>query len=361
MKLALLFPLSIFLLPSLASAQTIDTVLGNGQAENNGHTGKARELSIGDPFGVEIGPDGALYATEVGNHRIWRIDLSTGQAAVVVGNGTKGYSGDGGLAIEAQLNEPYEVRFDKRGNMYFVEMQNHIVRRVDAKTQIITTVAGTGKAGFSGDGGPAIKAQFSRPHSIALDDDDNLYIADISNHRIRKVNLKTNRVETIAGDGTKSLPRDGGSVLGKPLVGPRALYIVGNQLWIALREGHSVWRLDLNSQIIHRIAGTGEKGFSGDNGDPKSATFNGPKGIVVDQQGVIYVVDTENQAIRMIDLQRKVISTLAGRGPNFKGMAGDGQAANKCSLDRPHGICVDQARNVYIGDTLNHRVRVIKP
>src|SRR5439155_10031084 len=163
----------------------------------------------------------------------------------IVGDGTKGYSGDGGPAGEAQLNEPYEVRFDTAGNILFVEMQNHIVRKVDTKTKIITTVAGTGQKGFSGDGGPATKAQLSTPHSIALDGDNNIYIADIGNHRIRKVDAKTGLITTIAGNGEKQQPVDGQTAAGKPMIGPRALFIVGDTLWIALREGHSVWQMNL--------------------------------------------------------------------------------------------------------------------
>src|SRR5439155_17934355 len=141
-------------------------------------------INVGDPFGVEIGPDGALYICEVRNHRVLRLDLKSGELTTVAGSGVKGYAGDGGPATKAQLNEPYEVRFDRAGNMLFVEMQNHIIRQVDGKTGIVSTVAGTGAKGYSGDGGPATAAQLNAPHSIAHDAADNLYIAEIANHRI---------------------------------------------------------------------------------------------------------------------------------------------------------------------------------
>ena len=161
--------------------------------------GAALSINIGDPFGVEIGPDGALYITEVRNHRVWRLDLATSTLTTVAGCGRRGYSGDGGPAVDAELNEPYEVRFDPDGNMYFVEMQNHIIRRVDAKTKTITTIAGSGRRGFGGDGGPAIKCLLNQPHSIALDGRGAIYVADIGNHRIRRIDLETGTIESIAG------------------------------------------------------------------------------------------------------------------------------------------------------------------
>jgi streptogramin lyase len=288
------------------------------------------------------------------------VSLESGAAEVVAGNGTKGYSGDGGPATQAQLNEPYEVRFDRDGNMFFVEMQNNIIRRVDAKTRIITTVAGTGKLGYSGDGGPATKATFSRPHSIALDGQGGLFVADIGNHRIRRIDLETGTVESIAGNEEKKLPTDGQSARGNSILGPRALYIAGSTMWIALREGRSVWRLDLKEGVLHHVAGTGKKGFSGDGGPAKQATFDGPKGIAVGPNGNVFVVDTENQAIRMINTKSGMISTVAGSGPNHRGFGGDGGEATKAKLARPHGICVGADGAIYIGDTLNHCVRRVQ-
>jgi streptogramin lyase len=289
-----------------------------------------------------------------------KLDLKSGELTTVAGNGTKGYSGDGEPATKAQLNEPYEVRFDQSGNMLFVEMQNHLVRKVDAKTGIIRTVAGTGKAGFSGDGGPATKAQFSSPHSIALDAEDNVYIADIANHRIRRVDAKTGIVTTIAGNGEKKPPIDGAVAAGKPMIGPRALFIQEGTLWIALREGHSVWRMSLADGVLQHVAGTGKKGFSGDGGPAKDATFDGPKGIALDASGNIYVVDTENHAIRKLDAASGQISTLAGQGPKHRGGAGDGGLATSAQMARPHGIGVGPDGAVFIGDSDNHRVRRVR-
>ncbi len=181
-----------------AAQPIVTTVAGTGQAADNGHSGFARQVNVGQPFGVEIGPDGALYVTEVANHRIRRLDLQSGKISTVAGTGKQGYSGDGGPATAATMNEPYEIRFDQAGNLYVVERLNHTVRLIDAKTGVIRTIAGTGQAGFSGDGGPAVKAQMNQPHSIALDESrGHLYIADIQNHRIRRVDLPTGRDRNI--------------------------------------------------------------------------------------------------------------------------------------------------------------------
>lgn len=346
-------------LPLCAAEGTITTVAGAGSPENNGGAGDATKINIGDPFGVEFGPDGALYICEVRQHRVRRWDPQTRKITTVAGSGEQGYSGDGGPATKARLNEPYEVRFDHHGNMLFVEMQNHVVRRVDAKTGNIETIAGIGEAGFSGDGGPATKARFRQPHSIALDG-DRLYIADIGNHRIRVVDLQTGLIDTFAGTGEKQFPVAGQPAHGRPVLGPRALYIRDHILWLALREGHSVWKLDLTpgaKAAWQHVAGTGQRGYGGDGGPAIGATFDGPKGIVVSAAGIVDVVDTENHAIRRIDTASGQIQTLAGGGPQAKGYGGDDGPATKARLDRPHGICHGPDGDVYIGDTLNHRVR----
>jgi streptogramin lyase len=344
-----------------STARIIETILGTGARVNDANDGPAIQANIGDPFGVEIGPDGMLYVTEVAFHRIRRLDPKTGVVITVAGIGTHGYTGDGGPATDAALNEPYEVRFDAEGNMYFVEMRNHVVRRVDSRTGVIRTIAGTGKPGFGGDGGLATLAQLNVPHSIAIDGVGRLFIADIGNHRIRSLDLKTGRIETIAGTGERRLPKSGIAAKGQPMLGPRALYVEKRGLWIALREGNSVWRLDLETGIIEHIAGTGQRGYSGDGGPAPDARFNGPKGIAVGPNGDVFVADTENHVIRKIDRVGGIVTTVAGRGPDSGGFGGDAGPPLDARLNRPHGICVDRSGALYIGDTSNHRVRRVMP
>ena len=346
--------------PSVRAELEIETVAGTGQAGDNGREGPADKINIDQPFGLEFGPDGGLYICEVGQHRVRRLDLAGNRLTTVAGSGRRGYSGDAGPATEADLNEPYEVRFDTRGNLFFVEMRNCVVRRIDNQTGRISTVAGTGQPGYSGDGGPATEAQLRDPHSIAFDRQDRLYIADIGNHRIRRVNLKTGRIETIAGNGERKLPVEGSQAARRPILGPRALFIVGDDVWIALREGNSIWRLDLGDGVLHHEAGTGKKGYSGDGGPAIKATFDGPKGLALTAGGDVVIVDTENQAIRILKRMSGEISTLAGGGPDARGHAGDGGPAIKAKLDRPHGVCVGPDGSIYIGDTNNHRVRRIR-
>lgn len=339
------------------AAGEVVTIAGTGEPRYFGDGGPAVQAGVGGPFGVVVGPDGAIYVCEISNHVVRRIDPETGVITTVAGTGEKGYSGDGGPATEAMLNEPYEVRFDAGGNMLFVDMMAAVVRRVDAQTGIITTVAGTGEPGFSGDGGPATKARLKQPHSIALDNDQNLYICDIGNHRIRRVDLDSGIITTFAGTGDTGQTPDGAPLAGTPLNGPRALDFDGqHSLYLALREGNAVYRLDLSTSTLHHLAGTGEKGYAGDGGSAKDAVLAGPKGIALGPNGDIYLADTESHTIRVIRHNSGIIETLVGDGA--KGDGPDG-APRGCRLERPHGIFVDAHGNVYIGDSSNHKVRVL--
>jgi len=339
----------------LVHADEVVTIAGDGQDGYSGDGGPASIARVGGPFGVSVGPDGAIYLCEISNHVIRRIDEQTGLISTVAGTGRKGYAGDGGLATKALLNEPYEVRFDSGGNMYFVEMRNHLVRRIDAKTRIISTIAGNGTQGFSGDGGSAVKAQLSVPHSIALDNRGNLYICDIGNHRIRRVDLKSGMMDTFAGTGKRRPTPDGAPLAGTPLNGPRALDFDGSHnLFLALREGNAVYRIDLKTKTLHHLAGTGAKGNTGDGGDAKLAKLAGPKGIAVGPKGNVFLADTENHTIRVIRSKTNTIETIVGDGKVGDGPNGKAEA---CRLARPHGVYVYKRGNVYIGDSSNHRVR----
>lgn len=340
---------------AIAADTNTVTIAGNGKAEYTGDGGNAVAAGVGGPFGVSLGPDGALYICETTNHVVRRLDEQTGRLSTVAGTGQKGYAGDGGPATKAKLNEPYEIRFDAEGNMLFVEMRNHLVRRVDGKTGIISTVAGTGKKGFSGDNGPATRATMSSPHSIALDNSGNLYICDIGNHRIRRVDLKSGVISTFGGTGARQKTPDGAPLKGTPLNGPRALDFDGrSSLFLALREGNAVYRIDLDKQTLHHLGGTGKKGYAGDGGDAKQALLSGPKGIAIGPGGDIYLADTESHTIRVIRSASGIIETIVGDGKQGDGPDG---ASRKCRLARPHGVFVDRAGNVYIGDSSNNKVR----
>ena len=350
------FVLVLLLSPTVWAA-TIQTVAGTGTGGYSGDGGPATEARLNGPFGVTLGPDGALYVCDTYNHVIRRVDAQ-GVIHTVAGTGQKGYAGDGGPATRAKLNEPYEVRFDRAGNMVFVEMQNHLVRQVDAQTGRIRTLAGSGKRGFSGDGGPATKAQMSRPHSIQFGPEGHLYICDIGNHRIRRVDAQTGRISTFAGNGQRAATPDGAPIAGTPLNGPRAIDFQGHQMWLALREGNAVYRLDLKQRTLHHEAGTGKKGFTGNGGPARAATLSGPKGIAVGPQGNIYLADTESHTVRRINRKTGRMELIAGDGKK-----GDGPETDpmRCRMNRLHGVFVDPKGNIYVGDTNTHRVRVIRP
>lgn len=354
---ALSLAITASMLAANAPAADVVTVAGNGTKGFVAGEHVATETPIGEPYGIAKGPDGQLYICEIAAHVVRKLDEKTGKLTLVAGNGTKGYAGDGGPATAAQLNEPYEVRFDQDGNVFFVEMKNHIVRRVDKQTGKISTVAGTGQPGFSGDGGPATQAKLNVPHSIALDNQNRLYICDIGNHRVRVVDLKTGTINTFAGNGEKKPTPDGAKIDGAPLNGPRALDFDGKHgLYLALREGNAVYRIDLMTQTLQHLAGVGKSGYAGDGGPAKAATLAGPKGIALGPTGDIYLADTESHTIRVIRQKTGVIETLVGDGK--KGDGPDG-APRSCRTARPHGVYCDNVGNVYIGDSENHRVRRI--
>ncbi|HYC71001.1 MAG TPA: hypothetical protein VEB66_07340 [Opitutaceae bacterium] len=340
---------------SLPAAGEARTIAGTGRKGFAGDGGPAAAAQINEPNGVIKAADGSIYFCDTGNQRIRRI--RNGAIETIAGRGEAGWSGDGGPALAAKLNFPYEVRLDASGNVFWVERNANVVRRLDAHSGIVTTVAGNGTRGFSGDGGPATAAQMSDVHSIAFDAKGDLYIGDVRNNRIRKVAMATGVITTYAGTGRTGLPVDGAGVADAPIHGPRALDIdrAGN-LWVALREGNAVLRIDLADGTVHHVAGTGAKGSAGDGGPAKDCTFDGPKGIAVGTDGRVYVVDTENQVIRRIDPHRGTIERFAGSGARGDGPDGDPLA---CALNRPHGIFVDRDGTVLIGDSENHRIREI--
>ena len=328
-------------------AAAVSTLIGTG-------TPGYSDREINNPYGLVIGPDGALYFCDLGNQRIRRLDLKTRRTSTIAGSGRRGYDGDGGPAAEASLNMPHEIQFDAARNLYIAERDNHAIRKVDATTRIISTLAGTGAPGFSGDGGSASQAQLRQPHSIAVDTDGKLLICDVGNHRVRRVDLATGKIETFAGTGDRTPTADGASLKGAALNGPRTMAFHEGDLYLALREGNAIYRIAAKSATIHHVAGTGAQGYTGDGASARAATFAGPKGLACGR-GTVYVADTENHVIRRIDLASGIVTTVLGTGGR-----GDGPETDPlgCALSRPHGVLVAAGR-LYVADSEAHRIRVV--
>jgi len=350
------------LLPLLAaislSAASVSTFAGNGQKGYSGDNGPATSATMDNPFGVTRGPDGSIWFCEYTGQRIRKV-TPDGKITLIAGNGKVGYTGDGGPATEATFNLPHELRFGpKRGNLFIVDMMNHAVRKIDTTTGIISTVVGTGKPGYTGDGGPADQAQLKNPHSIQFDANGDLFICDIGNSVIRKVDMKSHVITTIAGTGKPGDSPDGAPVKGTPIKGPRSIdFDAAGNLWFCTREGNQVLKLDLKADKISIIAGNGKKGFTGNGGPAKLATLSGPKGVAFDTAGNAWIADTESHSIRMVDMKTGNLELKIGTGVKGDGPDGD---PLKCQLARPHGVFVDKDGSVYVGDSENHRVRVWK-
>lgn len=337
------------------SAAEIRTIAGTGEKTTSGDGGPAAKAGVNEPFGLDIGPDGALYWAEFGGNVVRRMDPKDQTVSTYAGVGNKSGYHDG-APNQALFNQPHEIRFDSIGNLYISDMLTQTIRRIDWKTKAVSTVAGVGvKAGFSGDDGPATKALFDLPISVVLDGPNGMLICDIKNHRIRAVDLMSGIVKTVAGTGERKATPDGAPVAGTPLNGPRTLAIdADGNVIIVLREGSAVYRWDRKKNLLQHLAGTGKAGYSGDGGDAKLAQINGPKGVAMGPDGDIYLADTESNTIRAIRLKTGIIETVVGDGKKGDGPDGD---PKKCQLHRPHGVFFDKAGNLYIGDSSNNKVR----
>jgi DNA-binding beta-propeller fold protein YncE len=340
----------------MPSSALIFTVVGTGDLSYTGDGGVARDAGLNQPFDVALDKQGNLYFSEADNHCVRRVEGHSGIITTVAGTGQAGYSGDGGPATQAQLNSPYGIALDAANNLYIVDRLNACIRMVEAATGVMCTIAGTGQAGYGGDGGPALQAQMQEPNDIVLDGKGHAFIADVRDHRVRVVNLASGIITTFAGTGEGGSGGDGGPASHAALLGPRALALgpMGD-LYICLRNDHKVRQVEMRTGIIRTVAGTGERGYTGDHGPALRATFNGPKEIAVDGQNNIMLVDTENHCIRRIESASGLVTTVVGTGQ--AGGSGDGGPATAATLRRPHGACLDEVGNIYIGDSENHRVR----
>ena len=340
------------------NAPTIRTIVGTGEPGYSGDGGPASDAILREPFMCAFDTAGNLFFCESRNYVVRRVDAATGVITTVAGTGEAGYSGDGGPATAAMINEPYALDVDTaNGDIYVVDRLSATVRRVDGATGIITTVAGTGEPGYSGDGGPGPQAQMREPNDCFLDGKGGLLIADIQDQRIRRLDLVTGIIDTFAGNGEKARGGDGMPAKQASILGARAACMDrrGNT-YIAEREGNGV-RMVTAGGIMATVAGAdAERGYSGDGGPALAAAWGAPKALRCDANDNIIVVDTENHAIRRIDANTGIVTTIAG---GQLGGHGDGGPATDAGLDRPHGCGIAANGAIYIADSNNHRVRVV--
>ena len=257
----------------------------------------------------------------------------------------------------ARFNEPYGIAVDNAGNIYVADRHNHCVRRVDGNSGIVTTFAGIGSSRFGGDDGPASHAGLVEPNGLALDPAQNrLFITDVADHRVRVVDLASEVISTFAGTGEPEHSGDGGPASAAGVYGARAVKVAADgTVYVLERQGSTLRAVDPHSGIISTVAGTGERAYGGDDGPALAASFDAPKELAIDREGNLLIVDTENHAIRRVDIRTGTVATIAGSGR--QGGDGDGGPARTAALDRPHGAAVAADGAIYIGDTNNHRIR----
>jgi sugar lactone lactonase YvrE len=314
----------------------------------------ATQAKLQGPFGVDFDRSGNMFIAEFTGHRVRKVN-DKGILTTVAGTGQKGDGGDGGPAVKAQFNSMHSLAIGTNGDIYICDTLNNRVRKIESATGIITTIAGTGQKGFGGDGGPASRAQFGAIYCAALDSrGELLYLADLDNRRIRVVNLKTGIVDTVAGNGARGKPEDGADARKAPLVDPRAVAVdAEGNIYILERSGHALRVVDPTGKI-RTVAGAGTAGNSGDGGDSRHATFNGPKHLCIDREGNVVIADTENQVIRKYLPREGKIVRVAGSGK--KGTAGVGGPPLAADLNQPHGVYVHADGRLYIADSSNNRV-----
>ncbi len=278
--------------------------------------GSGRKVDLGRPVGVALDAGDNLFLTDRNTHRVFRIDSQSGAVTTVAGNREFGYRYDEVAATEASLSSPVGVTLDREGNLYIVEQSSRRIRRVDARTGQITTVAGSGRTGFSGDGGPATEAAFEVPFDVVVDRRGHLFIADTGNHRIRRVDGKSGVISTYAGNGKSQFSGDGGPAISAGLSDPFAVALdrSGN-LYIADRGNHRIRRVSARSRIITTVAGNGQRGFEGDGGPATKASLSDPFDVALDRRGNLYIADTGNQRVRRVDARTKKIGTVPVKPP----------------------------------------------
>ena len=334
--------LTLTLLPAAGAAKRprSSVVIGESLAKVK----KPEPGRLSSPFGVDFDGKGNMYIVELSGGRVHKFDTG-GTLTTIAGDGSKGYSGDGGPAAKATFDGMHNIAVTPQGDLYISDSWNHCIRKIDGKTVVITTVAGTGKAGFGGDGGPAKKATFNYLMCVSLNDSNNkLYLADLKNLRVRMMDLKTGVVTTIAGNGRKGVPADGSLATESPLVDPRAVAVDSkNNVYILERSGHALRRVTPDGKI-RTVAGTGKPGPT--DGPALSAQFKSPKHLAIDAEDNVIIADDQNARIRLYNPQTGMLSSILGKGVEKP----------KRGLLRPHGVCVHEDGSIYVVDTGHHRV-----
>ena len=322
-------------LPLLLQAKpTLEIALDGSQVKN--------------PFGVAFDEKGNAYVAEYMGGRIHLLKTD-GKLVLFSGNGEKGFAGDGKDAGKAVYNGIHNVVRTKNGDLYVSDTRNNLIRKIDGKTNLVSTVAGIpGKKGFSGDGGPAVKAQLADPISISLSPDEKiLLIADIHNKRIRGIDLGTGIIKTLAGNGKKGKPKSGQPATEQPLADPRASMMDAKGNLYVLERGGNALRIVRPNGNVFTLAGTGKKGKQ--DGPAKKATFAGPKHLCLDNQGKVVIADDNNHLIRLYDPKTKTVSTILG-----------GDAEPKTKLNRPHGVAIAPDGSLWVCDSWNNRVVILR-
>ncbi len=314
------------------------------------------------PAYLAVDSKGNLLISDPNQNLIFRLDPA-GRLAVVAGDGTRGFGGDGGPATQAKFSRIGGIALDQAGNLFIADRGNHRVRRVDRETGIITTVAGNGTRGFSGEGGPATSASLSSPSALAIDEEGNLYISDYSNRRVRRVNARTGTITTVAGNGEfdflnargREFGDEGRHATEAPVL-PNSLAVDSKgSLFIAESASHRIHRLDQPNGTITTVAGNGNYCFDGGGVPARRASVGTPRVIALDGAGNLFIADSFNHRVRRVDAATGIITTVAGNGT--KGFSGDGGPSVRASLANPLGLAVDQEGNFYIADLWNKRVR----
>ena len=333
-------------------AEKLVLVAGLGDKADNA---LATQVKLTSPFGVDFDRAGNLFLVEMaGGEHVRKMDKS-GVLTIIAGTGEKGFAGDGGPALQAHFNGMHNLAVAPDGDVLLADTWNSRIRKIDAKTGVISTIIGTGKRGFSGDGGPATKADFGNIYCASLDPQgENLFLADLDNRRIRAVNLKTGLVRAVAGNGEKGVPANGAVATQSPLSDPRAVAADAKGNVYVLERGGNALRVVDAAGKIRTVVGNGQKGLSGDGGDARAATMNGPKHLCVDRAGDVIIADTENHVIRKYLAAEGKIIRVAGTGK--KGTAGVGGPPEQAEFNQPHGVTLDAAGTLYIVDSSNNRV-----